>query len=103
MSKDKNIISTSPQITTKVSEHGSHSQMSDVMQRNSLADNLENTAFIKEDEYLPDEKANYCPTDSELTNEYESDDVTKATNPCTDPIAVNNIVTAEFDNTEKLK
>lgn len=50
--------------------------------------------------YLPSEKTGYAPTKSDLVSYAPDGSFTKLPNTVTDPIVVNNIVNAEFDNTE---
>ncbi|MGL5417392.1 MAG: hypothetical protein ACRDAU_17115 [Clostridium sp.] len=47
MNNDKKCCSTSPQITTKVSEHGTPEQFSNLMQSESTPDNLSNSKCTK--------------------------------------------------------
>lgn len=104
-------LSTSPQITTKVSEHGDKAQMSNLMNDYAEIQNLANTCEhcncdkniqASVDSYLPKDRTDYAPSNSQLYNFYESTTPAKATNPVVDDIAVNNIATSEFDNTEDL-
>ncbi|WP_297634841.1 hypothetical protein [uncultured Clostridium sp.] len=107
--KKNKSLSTSPQITTKVSEHGDNTQMSNLMndyaEIQNLASSCEHCNCDKNiqasvDSYLPKERTDYNPSNSQLNNFYESTTPTRATSPVTDDIAVNNIATSEFDNTE---
>lgn len=50
--------------------------------------------------YLPSEKTGYAPPESALVSYAPDGSFTKLPNTVTDPIVVNNIVNAEFDNTE---
>ncbi|MEG1287304.1 MAG: hypothetical protein RSD13_04525 [Clostridium sp.] len=50
--------------------------------------------------YLPSEKTGYAPSKEDLVSYASDGSFTKLTNTVTDPIVVNNIVNAEFDNTE---
>lgn len=104
-----NSVSTSPQITTKVGEHGDQTQMSNLMENQAQIDNLASTCEhcncdknvqSSVNAYPPKDKTDYHPSKEELTQSYESDTPIAGTDPVTDPIAVNNIVTSEFDNTE---
>lgn len=109
--KNDKPLSTSPQITTKVSEHGDQTQMSNLMENKAEIDNLANTcehcnhdANVQSsvNTYAPKERTDYNPSNAQLNNFYESTTPTRATSPVTDDIAVNNIITSEFDNTEDL-
>lgn len=52
--------------------------------------------------YLPSEKTGYTPSEKALVSYAPDGSFTKLPNTVTDPIVVNNIVNAEFDNTEHL-
>lgn len=52
--------------------------------------------------YLPSLKTGYAPSKEALVSYAPDGSSTKLPNTVTDPIAVNNIANAEFDNTEHL-
>ncbi|MGL4875901.1 MAG: hypothetical protein ACRC30_14775 [Clostridium sp.] len=63
MNNDKKCCSTSPQITTKVSEHGNSEQLSNLMQKESTPDNLSNCKCTKE-------CAENCSSNEDYTSAY---------------------------------
>lgn len=52
--------------------------------------------------HLPNHKTNYSPTKKDLISYAPDGSFTRLPSTVTDPIAVNNIATMEFDSTEKL-